>query len=204
MRKKTKIMSFNFSKKYDFLPKLKASNKQLDVVYSHKLLGVILTSNCKWHENTSYIVKKANRRIWYLRRLKALGASVDTLMDQYHKSLRSVLEFGAPLWTGSLTKTNIADIEKVQKTAFKVILGHQYTGHLNALNVLGETTLEERRLALCKKYAKKCSKNPKMTSLFPVTRNKTRYGKKFIEPIFKSKRATNGCVPFLIRLLNED
>ena len=43
--KKTKIMSFNFTRNYDFEPKLEACDKQLDVVYSHKLLGMILSSD---------------------------------------------------------------------------------------------------------------------------------------------------------------
>ena len=54
--KKTMVMPFNFTRKYDFLPKISVDNKQLDVVYSTKLLGVIITSDCKWKENTSYIV----------------------------------------------------------------------------------------------------------------------------------------------------
>ena len=59
-KKKTKLMPINFTRKYDFLPKLNIGDEQLDVIYSSKLLGVILTSDCKWTENTKYIVKKGN------------------------------------------------------------------------------------------------------------------------------------------------
>ena len=88
------------------------------------------------------------------------------LLKKYQLSIRSVLEFGAPIWTGGLTLANIASIEKVQKTCFKVILSFRYISYREAFNVLGETTLKKRRTAICKKFAKKCTKNPKMSWLF--------------------------------------
>ena len=81
--KKTKIIPFNFTRKYDFIPDYKINNEQLDVVYSSKLLGVMIQSDCKWGENTKYIVGKAKKRIWFLRRLKKLGASKLILIDAY-------------------------------------------------------------------------------------------------------------------------
>ena len=202
--KKTKIMAFNFSRKYDFSPKLSIADKELDVIYTTKLLGVVLTADCKWKENTKYIVSKASKRIWYLRRLKALGASITTLLEHYKKSIRLVLEFGAPLWTASLTKANIEDIEKVQKTSFKVIMGHNYSSYRRVLLFLEEVTLEERRMEMCKKYAKQQVKNPKMSMLFRKSNSITRQAKPYIEPMTRTKRAYDGCVPFLTRLLNGD
>ena len=202
--KKTKVMPFNFTRNFDFLPKLSVDDKQLDVIYSTKLLGVIITSDRKWKENTSYITKKASKRMWFLRRLKALGASIDTLLDYYSKSLRSVLEFGTPIWTGGLTQSNIADIEKIQKTCFKIILGQGYSTYPEALELLDQKTLEERRRQACRKFAKKSVVHPKMKAKFTRTKDRTRYAKRFIEPKTKSKRASDGPIPFLTRLLNED
>ena len=58
---KTKIMSFNFSKKYDFLPKMSIGENKLEVVQSTKLLGVILSSDLKWNQHTEYITKKGKK-----------------------------------------------------------------------------------------------------------------------------------------------
>ena len=49
---KTKLIPFNFTKKFDFVPNLKIDGRQLDVVYSAKLLGIIIQSDCKWGQNT--------------------------------------------------------------------------------------------------------------------------------------------------------
>ena len=46
--KKTKIMPFNFTKKYDFIPNFSIDGKHLDVVYEAKYIGVIIQSDCKW------------------------------------------------------------------------------------------------------------------------------------------------------------
>ena len=40
--KKTKIIPFNFSKKYDFQPKIYYDGNELDVEYKSKLLGVMI------------------------------------------------------------------------------------------------------------------------------------------------------------------
>ena len=109
---------------------------------SSKLLGVIITSDLKWNEHTSYIVKKSKHRLWFLRRLSKLGASRDDLLHLFHQTSRSIVEQAAPVFTAGLSKTNIQDIEDVQKSAFKIILRGKYKNYENALEVLDQETLE--------------------------------------------------------------
>ena len=95
---KTKIISFNFTRNFQFEPELSLDGKKLDVVNETKLLGLVVTSNCRWESNTKQVVAKGNARLWFLRRLKLLGASQDTLIDIYKLFCRSTLEFSAPVW----------------------------------------------------------------------------------------------------------
>ena len=54
--KKTKILTFNKSRKYDFPPELHFSIKEmLEVVSDIKLVGVILSDALRWKKNTNYI-----------------------------------------------------------------------------------------------------------------------------------------------------
>ena len=55
-----------------------------------KLLGVIISDDLRWHENTTLITKKAYSRIWMLRRLKNMGASRRMLIDTYYKQIRAI------------------------------------------------------------------------------------------------------------------
>ena len=98
-----------------------------------KLLGVIITNDLKWHENTHNITKKAFSRLWVLRILRNMGASKSTLLDVYMKQIRSVVEYAAKVWDAGLTRDNINHIERVQKSVFCVILGNTNTLHMKKL-----------------------------------------------------------------------
>ena len=55
---KNKIMPFNFSTKYDFIPKYNINGQELEVVYETKLLGVIIASGLA---TQSILLKKQNQ-----------------------------------------------------------------------------------------------------------------------------------------------
>ena len=202
--KKTKIIAFNFTKKFDFIPNLTIDGRQLDVTYTTKLLGIIIQSDCKWGANTKYIVTKAKKRVWFLRRLKTLGASKNTLIDVFQLFVRSVLEMAVPLWAGSITKKQSQDIEAVQITCMKIISSQHFTSYEQSLQQFGLETLVARRESLCLKFAKKCIKSTQFKHWFPVkTSLRTRSKEKYIEPSGKTKRYLTSSIPHLIKLLNK-
>ena len=175
--KKTKIMPFNFSRKYDFIPKYHIDGKELEIVYETKLLGLMIRSDCKWTSNTKYITNKAKTRLWFLRRLKLLGASQATLVDIYKSFLRSAVEIAVPVWAGAITNDENHKIERVQKNAVKLIIGNSYRNYTEALKKLNLDTLQKRRDKICLKCAKRCTKSNKFKHWFPKrstvdTRNK--------------------------------
>ena len=101
--KKSKVILFNPCRSIDFLPNIEVNGSILDLVEQTKLLGVIIRSDLKWIDNTEYIVKRAYKKLWILRRLKNLGAGPDELIDLYIKQICCLLELAAPVWHGSLT-----------------------------------------------------------------------------------------------------
>ena len=54
--------------------------------------------------------------MYFLRRLKRLGATEETLKEVYILFIRSLLEFAAPLWAGELTgnKKLTNQLDKIQ------------------------------------------------------------------------------------------
>ena len=74
---------------------------------------------------------------------------------------RSVLELAAPAWTPGLTKTEISQLERVQKTACGIILGGKITSYKSALKILNMETLESRREQISLKFAKRALKSEK-------------------------------------------
>ena len=111
--RKTKLMVFNPGKIRDYFPRFEFNKMELEVVEEVKILGVIIRNDLSWGPNTDYMVQKANRKLWYLRRLSKLGASTDDLLGVYTK-VRCHLEF-AVAWYPSLTGKNRLKIDRVQK-----------------------------------------------------------------------------------------
>ena len=101
-----------------------------------------------------------------LRRVAGFGASTEDLKTIYILFIRSILEHSATVWHSSLSQENI-DLERIQKSATKIILKNEFQGYQNALNRLELKTLSERRENLCLIFAIKCTKNSKLSSMFP-------------------------------------
>ena len=136
-----------------------------------RLLGTILTKDLKWDLNISTIVRKANARMELLRRVAGFGTPAEDLKEIYILFIRSILEQSATVWHSSLTQENKDDLERVQKTALKVILQDNYKGYKNSLARLDIETLENRRIELCLNFAIKSSKNEKVKHMFPLSEN---------------------------------
>ena len=65
--KNTKIIPFNFSKKFYFLPQLCfPESDPLEVIYTTRLLGVIVTSDLSWGAHVSDLCKRATKKLWIL------------------------------------------------------------------------------------------------------------------------------------------
>ena len=55
---KTNFMLFNPCKEMDFMPEMELESSRINLVEKTKLLGVVLTSNLSWEDNTDYILWK--------------------------------------------------------------------------------------------------------------------------------------------------
>ena len=134
--KKTKSMIFNFSKKNQFTTKLSVNNKLLEIVNEAKLLGTIVTSDLKWKKNTKVIVGKAYARMQLLNKAAHFSNNKHDLRNIYLIFIRSILEQSAVVWHSSLTMKNRRDLERVQKSAVRVIMGQNYKSYKHGLKSL--------------------------------------------------------------------
>ena len=206
--KKSSVMVFNFTNKYQFSSRINMEGTRLEIVEQCKLLGVILTSDLKWEKNTQFLVKKANSRMEILRKLKSYNPPHTDLVNIYILYIRSILEQSCTIWHSSLTQENRADLERVQKNALRNILQEKYENYETALKTLKLDTLEKRRELLMIKYGKKCLKLEQTKDLFPVqqlTHNmNTRNSKRYKEHRSNTERYRMSTVPYLQRILNSE
>ena len=152
--KKTKVILFNKSRKWDFPPEMAFSDGQnLEVVSEMKLVGVVLTDDLRWTKNTEYICQKAMERMWILRRMKFYELDDEYILDTYMKEIRSIMELAAPVWHGGLTVKQSRDIERIQRTALFIILGDNFMDYEVACTLMNIEPLNMRRDNLCLKFA---------------------------------------------------
>ena len=122
MLKKTKNMTFNFSKKYQFNTKLSVMDIDIDMVDETTLLGTVITNQLTWDRNTEELSKKGYKRMQLLNAAASFTSNKKDLKDIYITFVRSVLEQSPFVWHSSLTVKNRVDLERIQKAAVRVIM----------------------------------------------------------------------------------
>ena len=65
----------------------------VDIVDSHKVLGLEINSSLKWSDHVDTITKKAAKRLHSIRVLRQSGLSSDELISIYIALIRSILEY---------------------------------------------------------------------------------------------------------------
>ena len=94
-----------------------------------------------------------------IRRLAEFNIPVEDLKNIYILFIRSILEQSATVWHSSLTQENSNDLERIQKSATKIILKQGDMPYKRRLAKLGLETLSNRREYLCLCFAQKCVKS---------------------------------------------
>ncbi|KAI3368038.1 hypothetical protein L3Q82_026864 [Scortum barcoo] len=72
-----------------------------------KFLGIHITSDLTWSMNTAHLVKKAQQRLFFLRKLKRAGLSPQLLTNFYRATTESILCLSAAVWYGSCTAQDL-------------------------------------------------------------------------------------------------
>ena len=199
-------MIFNFTKNYKFTTRLQLNNEIVEVVPEQKLLGTIIQDDLRWDSNTSNLVKRANARMRLLHKLSEYKAPREDLKTIYIAYIRSILEQSAVVWHASLTLQNMEDLERVQKSALKIILKNKYIHYNQACELLSLDTLKERRQKLYLSFAQKSVKNGSM--IFEKNQKlhnmQTRKMEHFKVTQCNTERLKNSAVPHMQILLNQN
>lgn len=118
------------------------NNIKLNSISSIKDLGITLTHNLNFQEHIECTVKKSLRVLGYVKRHSSEFKNLDSIMLLYCALVRSILEYGSPIWS-PYTNSTIEIIERVQKrflrfVAYKLIITinqHDYTSIRSLLNL---------------------------------------------------------------------
>ena len=209
-QKKSVVMLFSKSRTLDFPPEYRIGQSEiLSEKSCSKLLGVKLNNQLTYDDNTQYIVRRTNKKLWLLRRLRQIGLDERTVLKYWVGECRPRLEYLAPLWTGSLTINQSRTIDAVQRSALAICLdGGWGLTYSEALARAGLERLDTRRLKLARRWGEATSKlpgqdffvpNPRLT-INPRSAKKTQ---RFLEPSCRTNRRKRSAIPYITQLMNQ-
>ncbi|KAI4894559.1 hypothetical protein NFI96_004456 [Prochilodus magdalenae] len=93
----------------------------VEIVKSTKFLGVHLAEDLTWSLNTSTITKKAQQRLYFLRRLRKAHLPPPILTTFYRGTIESILSSCITAWFGNCTASDRKSLQRVVRTAEKII-----------------------------------------------------------------------------------
>lgn len=159
----------------------------VEIVDSFRFLGTHISDTLTWSLNTKSILKKAQQRLYFLRRLKKFGLSTKALVNFYRCIIESVLTFTITVWYGSMTSQDCKQLKRVVKTAAKII-----NTDLPQLHDIYTTR--------CKKRAYNIIRDPSHPAhaLFSPLPS----GKRYRSIKTRTTRLSNSFFPQAVRLLN--
>ncbi|PIK37783.1 hypothetical protein BSL78_25381 [Apostichopus japonicus] len=118
---KTKELIIDFRCKSVTHAPIYVHGEQVEQVDKYKYLGTMLSNNIDWSSNATIVHKKANQRLYFLRKLKNLRVD-KTIMTLFYKSLiQSVLMYNIICYFANGIKIDVKMLEQSRKVAQRVI-----------------------------------------------------------------------------------
>lgn len=118
---KTKEMVVDFRRAQRDHSPLNIGGSPVEIVQSTKFLGVHLTENLTWSLNTSSTAKKAQQRLYFLRRLRKAHLPPPILTVFYRGTIESILSCCITAWFGNCTVSDRKTLQRIVRTAEKII-----------------------------------------------------------------------------------
>ncbi|KAK3549511.1 hypothetical protein QTP86_002479 [Hemibagrus guttatus] len=116
----TKKMVMRMKIEIDHSP-LNIDGSNVEIIKSTKFLGVHLAEDLTWSLNTSSITKKAQQRLYFLRRLGKAHLPPPILTTFYRGTIESILRSCITAWFRNCTVSDRKTLQRIVRTAEKII-----------------------------------------------------------------------------------
>ena len=118
---KTKEMVIDFRRNGADHENVIIHNQVIEQVDSYKYLGTVIDDKLSWRANVQSVYKKANKRLFFLRKLKSFHIDATILTLFYNSVIKSVLLFNIICSFGNLSKQDKKKLERPRKIAQRII-----------------------------------------------------------------------------------
>ena len=119
---KTKELIVDFRRQKSSPPSpLVIDGRTVEIVHHLKFLGSTISNNLKWELNVVNIVKKAQQRLFFLRRLTSFGLTTQVMLNFYRAVIESLPTCFIIVWFLSITQKETLRLNRVVETASQII-----------------------------------------------------------------------------------
>ena len=170
---KCKELRISFAKEQRAFDPVIIEGKEVELVTSTKLLGLTIANDLTWNVHVTEITKKANKRLYFLTQLKRAGVPKQDLAMFYVSSVRSVIDYAAPVFFNGLPKYLKNELVRLEKRAMSIIT----SGKCNSAIEVGVTPILDYHYGLCSKLFDNIVSDPnhKLKALLPPGYDNSRY-----------------------------
>ena len=192
--RKCKELRMSFTRNKPKFDPILVNHQTLESVNSVKLLGLNVNSDLKWNVHVSELVRKVSTRLYFLRQLKKSHVITRELLLFYITCIRSILEYGSPVFHRAVPSYLSEHLERLQKRAMNLI--YPELSYARALELSGLLTLYDRREAISAKlFHEICANQSHSLHKLLPSKYQPSYSLKeqrtFIRPKCKTERCKN-------------
>ncbi len=90
-------------------------------VSSTKFLGVHITEDLSWTNNTAALAKKAQQRLYFLRKLRRARAPAPIMCTFYRGTIESILTSCITVWYGACNASCRKSLQRIVRAAEKIV-----------------------------------------------------------------------------------
>lgn len=118
---KTKEIIFDFRKKCNEKTDVQINDKMVETVKNYKYLGCTINARLDWQYHVSGILKKAEKKLYYLRTLKKFKVDKAILGMFYNSVIESTLIYAFPCWYYACSGKTKKELDKIRKQGVKLV-----------------------------------------------------------------------------------
>ncbi|KAI4894644.1 hypothetical protein NFI96_001032 [Prochilodus magdalenae] len=186
---KTKEMCIDFRRSRPSQQPISIKGVDVEVVRSYRYLGVHLDERLDWSVNTDIVYKKAQSRLYFLRRLGSFRICQKLLLMFYQSVVASVLFYAVVCWGGSISKRDAGRLDRLVRKAGSVL----------GLELESLTPLAERRALSKLLHIMDNVHHPLHTT---IIRQRSSFSGRLLSQSCSTDRLRKSFVPQAIRLFN--
>ena len=118
---KTKEIVVDFRRRHSQHAPLILDGAAVEQVSSTKFLGVHISEDLSWSNNSASLAKKAHQRLYFLRKLRRARAPTTIMHTFYRGTIESILSSCITVWYGACTVSCRKTLQRIVRAAERII-----------------------------------------------------------------------------------